>query len=378
MDKKKLKEHLKTLAEMHAVSAFETPVAEYLRQEWVGLVDEFASDGLGNLVAIKRGSGPEPRKRVMLSAHMDEIGLLVNRIRDGYLQLTNIHGMDSRIMLAKAVLVHTRTGILPGVVAAVPPHISNYTGGTDKYLDFDEMWIDLGLSTDEVAERVQVGDVVTMDAPTLELMGDKLATKALDDRASVAAVTVCLHYLQGRQHTWDIYAVASTQEEVGLRGATTVGYYVAPDLAIALDVTFAQQHGVSGDDCPKLGEGPAIGIGPNFHPGLYKGMQEAAKHLEMSLFVDPMPGTSGTDAWAIQISRQGVPTTLLEIPIRNMHTPIETVVMKDIDRVGRLMAEFITGLTPDYLDTIHWSAGDEAESTEASTSAETTSNGDNA
>lgn len=359
MEKEALKEHLKALVEINAPSGMETPVADYLREAWADLVDEFETDGIGSLIGIKRGTGAEPRKRIMLSAHMDEIANIVVEVRDGYLRLEDIWGTDYRINLAKPVLVHTSTRVLKGVVAAVPPHISNQTGERNNYTPRNQQWIDLGLPAEDVEVLVNVGDFVTIDAPMLELMGGKVAGKAMDDRASVAAVTACLHYLQNRLHTWDVYATASAQEETGLKGAKTAAFHIAPDLAIAIDVNIAEQSGVSGDEYPKLGDGPCLGLGPNFHPGLYKGLQDAAKRIEMSVPIDAMPGGSGTDAWAIQISRAGVPTALLSLALRNMHSPIETLSLKDVDRTGRLMAEFISGLAEDYLDTIQWKIDDD-------------------
>lgn len=354
MDKKKLKVHIKELSQLTGPSGHEGNVRAYVREQWADLVDEFQVDGLGSLIGIKYGSGEAPRKKIMLSAHMDEIALMVAKIKDGYLQLADIHGCDSRIMLAKPVLVHTRERTLKGVVAVPPPHITNQAGGANKYSGFNEQWIDLGIPAEEVEKLVRLGDLVTIEAPVVELTDDQLATKAMDDRAAVASVTVCLHYLQSRQHDWDVYAVASVQEEVGLHGAMTAAYHTNPDLAIAIDVGFAEQPGMSGDTHVAVDKGPQIGIGPNFHDGLLKGLQDSAKELEISIPIDPTPGNSGTDAWAIQISREGVPTSLLSIPIRNMHSPIETVSIKCVNRTGRLMAEFISSLTPDYLDTIAW------------------------
>lgn len=358
MDEKKLKDHIRTLSELHGPSGYEGPVREHLREVWQDLVDRFEVDGLGSLVGIKHGTGPEPRKRIMLCAHMDEIAFLVQEVRDGYIKLHNIWGNDSRINLAKPVVVHTSERTLKGVIGAIPPHISNQTGETKEYTPLDQQWVDVGLPAEEVEAMVDVGDIVVMDAPMLELQGDRIAGKALDDRAAVASVTACLEYLQGRNHSWDVYAVASAQEEVGVRGAQTSAYHVKPDAAIAIDVTFAQQPGVSGDERVKLGDGPTIGIGPNFHPGLYDGLHEAAKRIEVSLFVNAIPGRSGTDARAIQVSNVGVPTALLGIPVRNMHSSVETASLKDIDRTGRLMAEFVAGLADDYLDTFEWDEGD--------------------
>jgi putative aminopeptidase FrvX len=363
MDTEKLKEHLKTLTEMHGPSGHESPIREYLRDYWSDLVDEFEVDGLGNLIGIKRGSGAGPRKKIMLCAHMDEIAYMVKEVRDGYINLHSIWGADSRINLGKIVIVHANGHKLPGVVGAVPPHISQYTNSRKKYTPLDEQWVDLGMPADEVDSLVNVGDLVTMEAPLLELSNDRVAGKAMDDRASVASVTAALEHLQTREHVWDVYAVASVQEEVGLRGAQTAAYHVHPHVAIAIDVTFAQQPGMTGDEYPKLGDSPVIDMGPNFHPALFDSIVEVAKRLEMKVFEQVSPGRSGTDAWAIQISHEGIPTALLNIPARNVHSTVETVSLKDIDRTGRLMGEFIAGLAEDYLETLQWKLEDK-ESTE--------------
>lgn len=352
MEASKLKEHLKTLTQLTGPPGHETEVRDHIRETWSSLVDSFEVDGLGSLLGIKHGTGSDPRRRIMLSAHMDEIAFMVSDIKDGYLHLNAIGGIDSRITLAKTVMVYTRERPLRGVFATPPPHITRYTGQRD-YMKLADQWVDLGLPAAEVEKLVQVGDIAVMDGSVVELSDDVIAAKAMDDRAAIASVTVCLDYLQTRQHWWDVYAVASVQEEVGVRGASTSAYQIKPDLAIAIDVGFAQQPGVNGDRHVKVGDGPQIGIGPNFHDGLLRSLRDTAKKLELPLHLDPTPGNSGTDAWAIQISHTGVPTALFSIPIRNMHSPVETISIKDIDRTGRIMAEFIADLTEDYLETIN-------------------------
>lgn len=187
----------------------------------------------------------------------------------------------------------------------------------------------------------------------IELQGSKVAGKAMDDRACVAAVTACLHHLQRMHHQWDVYAVATAQEETGLYGARTAAYRIAPDAAIALDVGFAPQPGVDGGTI-EMGGGPAIGVGPNFHPGLNKKIRETAEKYEIKVQDDIIPGASGTDAWAIQVALEGVPTALLGLALRNMHSAVETVDMKDIERTGRLLALFITSLDAEFLAAIDW------------------------
>lgn len=348
-----VKAHLKTLLETHAPSGHEDAIREVVRNEWKDLVDEMEMDKLGSLIGIKRGTTPlDPPRRIMLAAHMDEIGMLVREVRDGFIFMHNIHGVDNRVMLAQPVLVHGRK-TLPGVVVAAPPHLLN-PSDRQRYPNFDELIIDLGLPADEVEANVRLGDVITIDAPMIELLGQKVAGKAMDDRACVAAVTVCLNELKTLQHSWDVYAVATVQEETGLYGATTSAYKIQPDIAIALDVTFAPQPGVDSDSACEMGGGPALGIGPNFHTKLVEKIKDVAKRYELKLQDDIIPGASGTDAWSIQVAREGIPTLLLEVPIRNMHSPVETADLRDITRAGRLMARFIAELDAEFMAAIDY------------------------
>ncbi len=338
------KAHLKRLVETHAPSGYEAPVAELLREEWADLVDDFDSDRLGSLIGIKRGSGGG--RSLMLAAHMDEIGLMVREIVDGFVFVHRISGIDPRVMLAQTVLVHGER-VLPGVVATMPPHMLT-AEDAKRYPPIDALVVDLGLPAEEVEQIVRVGDLVTMDAPMIELKGRLAASKAMDDRSCIAAITTCLELLRSMRHDWDVYAVATVQEEVGLRGATTAANYLAPDCAIALDVGFADQPGVSNGG--KLGGGPQVGIGANFHPKMVARLQEVAAYHDISWQRDIMPARTGTDAWAIQVAREGVPTALLSIPLRNMHSPVETLDMKDVERTGRLLAHFICALDDDFVD----------------------------
>jgi endoglucanase len=348
-----LKQHLKTLVEAHAPSGHEGPVRDLLKDAWRDLTDDMEQDGLGSLIAIKRATDPlDPPRRIMLAAHMDEIGMLVRDVVDGFIYVHRISGVDNRIMPAQTVMVHGRRA-LPGIVATTPPHLLK-DSERGKYPTFEELVIDVGLPAAEVHELVSLGDLITVDVPMIELQGSKVAGKAMDDRACVAAVTACLHHLKGMRHRWDVYATATAQEETGLYGARTAAYHIRPDVAIALDVTFAPQPGVDNDSTCELGGGPGIGVGPNFHPGLYKKLREVADKNEIKLQDDVIPGASGTDAWAIQVALEGVPTALLEVPLRNMHSPVETIDLKDIERAGRLMALFIAGLDADFLAAIDW------------------------
>ena len=348
-----VKAHLKLLVEAHAPSGHEAPVREILRGEWAGVTDSMETDGLGSLIGIKRATQPlDPPRRIMLAAHMDEIGMMVRDVVDGFVFIHRISGVDNRIMLSQPVIVHGRQP-LPGIVASVPPHLLT-AEMRQKYPTFDELVIDLGLPAAEVESLVRIGDLITMDAPMIDLQGNRVAGKVMDDRACVAAVTVCLHELQSVQHSWDVYAVATVQEETGLYGATTAAYAVQPDIAIALDVTFGAQPGVDADTSSEVGGGPVVSTGPNFHTQLVEKIKETARTNELKFQDDVIPGASGTDAWAIQVAREGIPTALLGIAIRNMHSPVETLDIKDITRTGRLMAQFIASLDAEFLAAIDW------------------------
>lgn len=355
-----LKNHLKMLVEAHAPSGHEGPIRDIIHDAWRDLTDEMQQDKLGSLIGIKRATNPvDPPRRIMLAAHMDEIGMMVRDVVDGFVYVHRISGVDARVMLAQTVMVHGKRP-LSGIVASRPPHLLT-ADMRSKYPTFNDFIIDVGLPADEVAELARPGDLITVDVPMIELQGDKVAGKAMDDRACVAAVTACLDNLKGMRHQWDVYATATVQEETGLLGAATAAYYIKPDIAIALDVTFAPQPGMDADSTCAMGEGPGIGVGPNFHPGLYDKLKDIAKRHEIKVQDDFIPGASGTDAWAIQVALEGIPTALLEVPVRNMHSPVETADMRDIERCGRLMAHFIASLDADFLKAIDWQTTKELE-----------------
>ena len=183
----------------------------------------------------------------------------------------------------------------------------------------------------------------------------------MDNRACVTALTLALETLRYRAHAWDFYAVATVQEEVGVKGAITSAYGVAPDLAVALDVTFATQHNDSDPGVFELGKGPTIGVGPNCHPQIVTRLNEAAAADEVPTTIEPLPGSSGTDAWGIQVAREGIPCGLISIPVRYMHQPVEVVELKDIERTGRLLAGFVARLESDYTPTWEDAAAADAE-----------------
>lgn len=353
---------LQTLTETPGPSGQEAGIATVIMEMWRPLADEVRQDRLGNIVAVKRGAGEGERPRLLLAAHMDEIAMMVRQIVSysagdeetedeqayGFLRLSRVGGVDLRHLYGQQVVVHGQRN-LPGVLAALPAHLLPAERG-DRPYDLDELVADVGLPLGEIKRLVSVGDFVTFRQPLRRLLNDRVSGKALDNRASIASVTVALDTLQKREHHWDVLAVATVQEETRLLGAFTSAYAEQPDLAVAIDVTFGKGPGAKDGLVFELDEGPTLGLGPNVHPGIYEALKSAAETLEMTVHVDPHARASGTDAFGLQIARAGIPTGLVSIPLRYMHTMVETVALKDVERAGRLLGEFAAQLDHDFLE----------------------------
>jgi endoglucanase len=337
---------LKQLSEAQGITGYEEPVRELVRQTWQPFVDEMRVDAMGNLIALKRGVAPEPRPKLMLAAHMDEVGLIVTGIEKGFLRIARVGGTDRRVLLGLEVIVHGKRD-LPGVIATRPPHVLP-EAERKKVIPWDKLFVDVGWPPQEVEQLVTLGNLISIRSELVELQNGRVAGKALDDRACVAVITLALEQLAGVRHAWDVLAVATVQEEAGLKGATTATYGIAPDLGVALDVTFAKHPGVPEVDSFPLGEGPSIGVGPNFHPGLVERLKQVAETHEIPYQIEALPGRVGTDSWAIQVTREGVPTALVSVPLRYMHQPVEVVETQDIERAARLLTAFIAGLEADF------------------------------
>ena len=347
-----IKTFLKELSDASGISGYEFELRQIVRRTWSAWADDIREDTLGNVIALKRGSGEADgrRRKVMLAGHMDEIGLIVTKLEGQFIRFYQIGGFDRRTLLGQEVLVHGREK-LPGIVAARPPHVLP-PEEREKVIPWDELFIDVGLDEKRLAELVQVGDLITIRREFRELENGWVSGKSFDDRAAVAAIGHCLETLAGLKHTWDVYAVATVQEETGLKGATVSAYGIAPDIGVAIDVGFGNMPGQSELDSIGMGDGPAIAYGPNIHPRIHERLVETAKRQEIPYQVDPIPGATGTDAWAIQVVREGVPTGLLSIPLRYMHTSVETLVLKDVTRTGRLLAHFIASLDAETAKTL--------------------------
>jgi putative aminopeptidase FrvX len=341
-------ELLRELSDSHGVSGYEAAPREIARRAMEPYVDDVRVDALGNLIAWRRGEQEEgaPRRSIMLAAHIDEIGLMVTGLDAGFIRFTNVGGVDLRTIVGQEVMVHG-TRSLPGIVASLPPHVLT-AQEREQPIPQEKLFIDIGYAADELKELVSIGDLITLRREMLELSEGYVAGKAFDDRTGVVAMALCLETLSGLRHSWDVYAVATTQEEVGLRGALVSAYGIAPSTAIAIDVGFGQQQGVNEAESIAMDGGPAIAMGPNIHPLMHRRLVSTAKQYELKYQQEVAGGRTGTDAWAIQVTREGIPTALLSIPLRYMHTTVETVCIRDIQRTARLMALFIADLDADF------------------------------
>ncbi|HNN14025.1 MAG TPA: M20/M25/M40 family metallo-hydrolase [Anaerolineales bacterium] len=347
---------LKSLISVSGLSGHETPVASLIQKQWNPLVDEVSQSRLGSIHGLKKGSGKKtPRPTALIATHMDAIGLMVTRIVDGFLYVTNIGGIDSRVLPGTPVTIHASGSgeELYGVIAMPPANLlPDGEGGGVVALKY--LLVDTGLAPGEVAKRVHIGDRISFGTEPVEMPGGYISGHTLDNRASVAALTICLEELKSKSHTWDVMALASVQEETSFGGAYSSTYQIRPALAIALDMTFGQGTGSSGYQTFPLGRGVTLGIGPSVHPFLYKRFKEVVERIEIPVAEDLMPEYSSTDADAMQLVAEGIPTMVVSIPQRYMHTPVELVAVKDIQRAGRLLAEFISSLEEDFIERIVW------------------------
>lgn len=343
---------LKNMITKPGLSGHEKPIRELIETAWQPLVDELSVSRLGSLHGLKRGTGDSPRPSILVSTHMDAIGMMVTTINGEFLHFTEIGGLDPRVLAGQLVMVHGRQD-LPGIIV-MPSAALLPTSIGENAVPMEHLLIDTGLTASELARKVRVGDLVSYAQPPLEISGGALAGHSLDNRASVAVLTHALELLKERPHAWDVWAVASAQEEETLGGAKTSAYQLKPSLSVVVDVTFASSPGSPSHKTYPMGKGPTLGWGANIHPVLFNDFKDLADQLEIPYSIEVMARHSGTDAYAIQVVGQGIPCMVVGIPLRYMHTPVEVVALKDIHRAGRLIAEFIARLSPETMDRLTW------------------------
>lgn len=333
-----LDENLERLSNACGVTGRESEVRELMVQLMKPFADEIVVDKLENVIAIKKGK--KNSAKIMLAAHMDEVGLMVKTItKEGFLQFTKMGGIDDRILPAQKVVVLSRKGALPGIIGSKPPHIQKEEE-RKKIIASDELFIDVGAESkeDALALGVSIGDPVAFDIKYVRLGRDVVMGKAFDNRAGCVTMIEALRMLEKTNCT--VCAVGTVQEEVGLRGAGTAAFGVDPDVAIALDVTISGDvPGVRElDTSVKMGKGPALTIsdtGLITHPKVLRWLIDSAEEEKIPFQLES--GLLGsTDAARIYLTRQGILSGSISIPTRYIHSPVGMLSLKDIEGCAKL------------------------------------------
>ncbi len=335
-----MKNLLKKLSNTPGVSGFENNVRDLMTEELNEYVDEINVDNMGNLIAIKRGD--PGNKKVMLAAHMDEIGLMVRFIdKKGFIKFSKIGGINDQMLLNQTVYIQTAKGNITGVIGSKPPQKMK-EAERKKILEFENMFIDIGASSKEEAlERVNIGDPIIIQQEFKELDNKLVMGKALDNRVGCA---ILIQVLQQAESEATIYGVGTVQEEVGLKGAKTSAYRINPDIALALDVTISGDHpGIKEEDAPaQAGKGPAIiltdasGRGLITHPQVKKLLISTAEEEGIPYQLEVSDGGT-TDASSIHLTREGIPTGVISPASRYIHTPVSVVNLDDVENAVKLI-----------------------------------------
>ena len=342
---------LHTLLDTPAPSGFEAAAAAVWREEAGTFADDVRADVSGNSIALLN---PDASPRVMLAGHIDEIGIMITHIDDdGFLYFEGIGGWDPQVLVAQRVLLLTKNGLVRGVVGKKPIHLIK-GDDKEKASKVTDLWIDIGAGKRARAlERgVRVGDPGVIDAKMIELDDDLVVSRSIDNRIGAFIVLEALRLLAQDRPAAQVAAVATAQEEIGYSGggARTSAWVLEPDVALVVDVTFAtdspdMEKKELGEH--KIGGGPVLTRGSAAHPVIFERLVAAAEKAAIPYTISAAPRYTSTDADAIYLSRAGVPTGIIAVPNRYMHSPNELVSRRDLDAAARLIAAFCRDLTPD-------------------------------
>ena len=335
-------ELLRRLCETPGIPSREEAIREATIEIMRPLVDELTVDTMGNVIGYKKGLGGP---RLMLAAHMDEIGFLVKYIDEkGFIRLQPLGGFDPRVLIAQRVFVHSASGerMLGVLQPAIKPAHQTTEEERGKAPKMTDLFVDLGLTADQVKARIHIGDPVTLERSAM-LMGGNVVSKCLDDRVALYVMLEALRTIGA--HACEIYAVATTQEEVGLRGAVTSAYQVEPEIGIAIDVTLSNDlpGAVEADQVTQLGHGPALKVMDSSaisDPKIVRQFREIAERHNIPYQLEIAAGV-GTDAGGMQRSRSGVRAFTLSIPCRYVHTVNEMVSIGDVDNAVYLLTQYL-------------------------------------
>jgi putative aminopeptidase FrvX len=337
---------LKALSEAPSPSGYEQPAQKVFREYIQHYVDEVRTDVLGNTHGLIKGRG-EGKLTVMLAGHCDEVGFMVHFIDDhGFLYFSPIGGVDEQLLPGKRVWVHTQKGPIVGVVGRKPIHLID-PKDREKVTKIHDQFIDIGAKDKKEAQKaVRIGDPITFAGGLEKLLGDRVVSRGFDDKVGSFLVAEVLRRIGEKKERprCSVYGVSTVQEELGLRGATISAYQIEPDVGIGLEVGHASDYPEAdkkrvGEH--KLGSGPIIARGANINPLIFELLIKTAKKKKIPVQVLGAPRATGTDANVIQLSRRGVATGLVTVPLRYMHTPTEVLSLKDLDATSQLLLGFI-------------------------------------
>ena len=338
---------MKKLSITPGISGFEGNIVNIIKEELEDYVDEIQDDLMGNVIAIKKGE--KKGKTVMLASHMDEIGLMVRYIdKKGFIRFSKIGGINDQMLLNQTVTIHGKNGDITGVIGSKPPHIMK-ASERKKIIEYDTMFIDIGVfSKKEAEELLSIGDPISFKSFYEDFPNDLIMGKALDNRIGCYIMIETLKRVDSKA---TVFGVGTVQEEVGLKGAKTSSFKIDPDMAFALDVTISGDHpGIKPDEAPvDIGKGPAIILADASGRGILT--PEKIKNILVSSAEDEnipyqLEVSEGgtTDASAIHLTKEGIPTGVVSVPTRYIHTTVSIASMKDVENTINLLVKVINDL----------------------------------
>lgn len=332
-----LKKMIISLSQADGTPGLEREISDIIKG-WLPAGMSAENDRTGNVVATLEGEG----KTYLLDAHMDRIGLIVTEITDsGFLRVAKCGGMDARVLAAQDVVIHGKENIY-GVITSTPPHLLG-PDDAGKAKDFDDMLVDTGLTKEEAMKLVSIGDRITVSTPVSELLNNRISCPALDDRAGCAVIIRAAQLVAEAESHPCIKLLFSGQEETGGTGATNGSFLIDADECISVDVSFADAPDMPSKKCGKLGKGPMIGFSPVLCYEISRKLETVAKQNAIPYQPELMSDSTGTNADHIAVSRGGIRTGLVSIPLRNMHTGVEVVSVDDVENCAQLIAKYIMG-----------------------------------
>lgn len=340
---------LKELVETPSPSGYEQPAQRVIRAQLEDVADELTTDVMGNLIARLAGAGGP---KVMIAGHCDEIGFMVQYVDDeGFIYFGAIGGVDPHLSPGQRIRIHTQHGEVNGVIGKKAIHLIE-AKDRDTVIKLKDQYIDVGCSSrGEVEKLIQIGDPVTFAVGVERLQGDRLTSRAFDDKMGAFIVTEVFKRVKAQGGAaGDLYSVSTVQEEIGLRGAATSSYGVNPDVGIVVEVTHAtdtpgvENIGIGQVD---VGKGPVLARGANINPVLFDLLLKTAQQEKIPVQVIGVPRATGTDANVMQLSRGGIATALLGVPLRYMHTPVEVLAQSDLENSIKLLTALVLRLDKD-------------------------------